>query len=175
MLGEKNSHTWVAVGVIQRPHGLRGFVRVKPLTDWPERFKKLSSVCSLQSDSVRQELRIEQVIVRSSDVFIKFRGIDDRAGAEALTGATLAIGRSECVSLPAGEFYAFEIIGLKVVNPQGENIGTLADIINYPAHDVWMIRNGNKEWLIPATQDFVKKVDVAAGVIVVDRIEEFEE
>ena len=162
------------VGRIQRPHGLCGFVRVKPLTDWPERFERLARVSLLQNGELQCQLHIEQVILQANDLLIKFRNIDDRAAAEAARGMTLAINRSDCVKLEAEEFYAFDIIGLNAVDVSGKQIGKLADVVAYPANDVWIIRHGSKEWLIPATQDFVKKVDLVAGRIVVDRIEEVE-
>jgi len=175
MLPENNSETLVVIGKIQRPYGLRGFIRVKPLTDWPERFRNLTRVSSLKNGTLERELYIEQVMLQPSALLIKFRGIDDCSGVEALCGMTLAIRRSECVALQDGEFYAFEVIGLKVVDVEGKELGRLADVLAYPANDVWVIRNHAKEWLIPATDEFVKKVDRAAGVIVVDRMDEFEE
>jgi 16S rRNA processing protein RimM len=173
--GADFSQTLIAIGEIERPHALRGLVKVRSLTDWPERFKKLSSVKGLRHGRIERELQIEEAIVRRNGLMIKFFGIDDRTAAETLTGMTLVIPRSECLSLPAGEFYTFEIIGLKVVNPQGAEIGVLMDVIDYPANDVWLIRKDGKDVLIPATQEFIKEVNPAAGFIVVDRIEEFEE
>lgn len=173
--GANDAQALIAIGEVNRPHGLRGQVKVKALTDWPERFKDLQTVRALRQGRLEHELHIEHVIVQENALTIKFRGIDDRDAAQTLTGVTLAVPRNEVMQLPAGEFYTFEIIGLKVVNPQGREIGALVDIIPYPANDVWMIRKGDKELLIPATQDFIKRIDPAAGLIVVDRIEEFEE
>jgi 16S rRNA processing protein RimM len=173
--GKQNSQDLVVIGQVLRPHALSGLLKVKALTDWPERFKKLSSVSCMRNGRVERVLFIEQVHVNPNALTIKFRDVDDRDTAEKLTGSILAIPKDECLSLPAGEFYAFEIIGLKVLNPRQEEIGTLIDVISFPANDVWMIRTGGKDVLIPATQDFIKSVDPAAGFIVVDRIEEFEE
>ena len=173
--GAENSQILVAIGEITRPHALSGVVKVRPLTDWPERFKKLSSVACARHGRVERELQIEEVIVRQNNLTIKFVGIDDHSAAELLTGLTLVIPRSECLNLPAGEFYTFEIVGLKVVNPQGAEIGVLMDVIDNPANDVWLIRRDGKDVLIPATQEFVKEINPAAGFVVVDRIEEFEE
>lgn len=173
--GAENSQTLVAIGDIVRPQALSGFVKVRPLTDWPERFKKLPSVRGMRHGRIERELQIEEVIVRQNNLTIKFFGINDRSAAEALTGLTLVIPRSECLNLPAGEFYTFEIIGLKVVNPQGVEIGVLMDVIDYSANDVWLIRRDGKDVLVPATQEFIKEINPAAGFVVVDRIEEFEE
>ncbi len=171
----KPSPKFVAIGRIQRPHGLRGEVRVQALTDWPARFTSLSVVSVLKDGAHQRDLHIEKAAVHATTVLLKFRGIDDRSGAQALGGMILAIDREQCVKLPAGEFYVFDLIGLQVVDQKGREIGKLTDIVPHPANDVWVVRHSKKEWLIPATQDFVKRVDLEAGHIVVDRIDEFED
>jgi len=175
MKGDRATAGLVTIGIVLRAHGLRGFVRVKPVTDWPSRFAKLSRVCLLKDGEVHGRLEIEQMSLAGRAVLLKFRDVADRTAADALQGMALAIEREECMPLEANEYYAFEIIGMRVLDTSGHEIGSVADVIPNPANDVWIIRNGDKEWLIPATQEFVKYVDRDTGRITVDRLDEFED
>lgn len=148
---------------------------MQALTDWPARFARLTAVSVLKDGAHQRELHIEKAALHAKTVLLKFRGIDDRSSAQALSGMTVAIDREQCMKLPAGEFYVFDLIGLQVVDQEGREIGQLTDIVPYPANDVWVVRHSKREWLIPATDDFVKRVDLEAGHIVVDRIDEFED
>jgi 16S rRNA processing protein RimM len=88
------------------------------------------------------------------------QGVDDRSQAESLRGASLMIPRKASVPAPADQYYHFEIIGLPAYSETGELLGEIVDIETFPAHDVWVIRRGERERLVPAVKAFIKDVDV---------------
>ncbi len=161
----------IAIGKAVAPHGVRGDVRVIPLTDFPDRFRKTKKV---QLEDGRT-LDIEGVKYHNQYVHIKFRGIDDRDAAQALKGKLLKVDRADLVKLPEGHYYIFDIVGLKVFDEAGANLGTVADVLPTGANDVYITeREGQKPLLIPAIKDVVKEIDVPGGKMTVRLQEEWD-
>ncbi|MDZ7267031.1 MAG: ribosome maturation factor RimM [candidate division KSB1 bacterium] len=162
----------VTIGVIVRPHGLHGMVKVLPETDDPERFRRLAAVeLRLQGRSLGT-FRLERVIVESRGVRIKFHQFDSLAAVEPLRGAEIVIAREACLPTREHEYYAFELLGLPVYTSAGRLVGTLSDIVPYPANDVWVVRDAERrEWLIPAISSVIKSVELAVPRIVIEPLE----
>jgi 16S rRNA processing protein RimM len=155
-----NEPQMVMVGEIVRPHGLAGAVKVRATTDDPQRFSLLEEVKLQRDGRTVGEYLVERVQIGNGEVFVKFQGIDDRNQAETLRGASLMIPRAARVPAPADQYYHFEIIGLPAYSERGEPLGEIVDIETFPAHDVWVIRCGDRERLVPAVKAFIKEVDV---------------
>ena len=98
---------------------------------------------------------------------VKLRGIDNRTMAELFRGRYLEIPDEDMKSLESGRYYHRQVVGLMVSTQSGERLGVIAEILERPANDVWVSREGSVEHLIPATQDAVLEVDVAGGKVVV--------
>jgi 16S rRNA processing protein RimM len=161
----------IAIGKAVAPHGVRGDVRVIPLTDFPDRFRTTETV---QLEDGRT-LDIESVKYHKQFVLLKFRGIDDRDAAQALKGKLLMVGRADLVKLPDGHYYIFDIVGLKVFDETGANLGTVTDVLATGANDVYIAeREGHKPLLIPAIKDVVREIDVPGGRMTVRMQEEWE-
>jgi 16S rRNA processing protein RimM len=152
----------IRVGQIGAAFGLDGAVKVVPLTDFSDRFDRGSL---LLIDGV--EHRVEWSRPAPGGLVVKLAGVDDRAAAEIYTGRYLEV--DERAGRPAGEgrFYHHQLIGLEVVTAAGRDLGRLEEVLEKPANDVWVSRNGATEHLIPATKDAVVSVDLDAGRIVV--------
>jgi 16S rRNA processing protein RimM len=164
------SDTLITIGKIVAPHGVRGDVRVIPLTDFPERFTKLKSV--LIDD---RTLIIQGVRYHKQFVLLKFRDIDSINEVECLRGKLLQIQRKDVAPLPEGRYYQFEIIGLAVYNEQDECLGTITEILETGSNDVYVVENReNKQILVPALKDVVKKIDIPSGKMIVKLQEEWE-
>ncbi len=148
------------VGEIVRPHGLAGAVKVRATTDDPQRFSFLEKVKLQRDGRALGEYRVERVQIGNAEVFVKFQGVDDRNQAETLRGAGLMIPREARVPAPVDQYYHFEIIGLPVYSETGKPLGEIVNIETFPAHDVWVIRRGDRERLVPAVKAFIKDVDV---------------
>jgi 16S rRNA processing protein RimM len=158
----------VVIGEITRPHGLRGEVRVVPLTDDPERFEGLSD-CVLW-DASRDERETRRVITarRHGDVvLLGLAGCTSPEGAETLRGRLVAVPEAAALPLAPGQFYPWQLEGALVVTEDGREVGRFAGVEPSPGQDLWIVRAEDREHLIPAVADIVAEVDVARGRVVI--------
>jgi len=98
---------------------------------------------------------------------VKLRGIDNRTGADLIRGRYIEVPEEKVRPLAEGRFYHHQVVGLTVLTSSGRQLGTIAEILERPANDVWVSREGVVEHLIPATRDAVVEVDVPGGRVVV--------
>jgi 16S rRNA processing protein RimM len=94
-------------------------------------------------------------------------GVPDRDAAEAIRGWLVQVPESEAWKLPRGRYYWHQIVGLRVVSTEGEEIGTVAEILETGANDVYVVKGEGGERLIPAVKQIVKKIAPDQGQIVV--------
>lgn len=156
----------VVIGHIGAPHGVRGEVRVRPETDFPERFAGLRRAF-LVRDGRAEPVTVTGARVHGETVLLTLDGVGDRTAAAALRGAALAVARDAVVPLGPDAFYVFEIVGLRVRSEDGRPLGAVAEVMRGPAHDVYVVRGPAGELLIPAVRAVVRRVDRAAGEMVV--------
>lgn len=164
---------WVSVGRVTAPHGVRGAVRVFPLTDVEGRFEQLERVFVKRDEAgdEREPLHITRVAYRKSLVVLQFREITTVEEAEKLRDALLQIPINEVAPLPPDTYYVFQIVGLRVVTVDGREVGTVSDVLTGPANDVYVIkRDGKEPALIPAVREFIKEIDVEKGCMTIDPI-----
>lgn len=155
------------VGVISSTHGVRGEVKVFPTTDDPKRFKKLKTVM-LDTGREKLTLNIEQVKFIKNMVILKFKEFNDINEIEKYKGKDLLINRDQAVKLAPNENFIVDLIGLKVVTDEGVEFGTLKDVMETGANDVYIIDgNDGKEYLFPAIKQCILNIDLEAGVITV--------
>ena len=155
------------VGVISSTHGVRGEVKVFPTTDDPKRFKKLKTVM-LDTGREKLTLNIEQVKFFKNMVILKFKEFNDINESEKYKGKDLLINRDQAVKLAPNENFIVDLIGLKVVTDEGVEFGTLKDVMETGANDVYIIDgNDGKEYLFPAIKQCILNIDLEAGVITV--------
>lgn len=147
----------VLIGEVLRPHGLHGEVKVYPITHDPHRFQKLKTV-SLMDGAVRRLLPVRSVRVEPDFVYLAFDGIDSVEEAAKLRGWRIGIDRSEIPPLAEGWYY-FELEGMKVYQ-RDVDLGTLVQILETGANDVYVVKGDKGEFCVPALKSVVKKVDV---------------
>lgn len=155
------------VGVITSAHGIHGEVNVFPTTDDPKRFKKLKK---LYIDTKKQllEREIEEVKFFKNMVILKFKDHDDRNEAEKYRNCDLLIDREDAVPLGRDEYFICDVIGLEVRTDEGEKLGTVADILQTAANDVYVVKNEEgREYMIPSTPECLLSVDLETGVVTV--------
>jgi len=158
----------VAIGEIARVHGLRGEVRVTPLTDHPERFERVTE-CVLW-DATRDERETRRITTarRHGDtVLVTFAGCASPEDARALVGRLIAVPRAEALPPPDGSFYPWQLEGARVTTEDGRLVGRVTGIERGGAQDLWVVAGDGREHLIPAVPDIVLDVDVAAGRVVI--------
>lgn len=159
----------ITIGKIVAPHGVRGDVRVIPLTDFPERFEQLKTA---RLDDGK-ELVVDAVRYHKQFVILKFHGKDNRNDVEALRGRFITVSREEAVPLPEGHFYVFDIIGLTVYDEQGLVLGKISDVLFTGSNDVYVVeREDQKPLLIPALKEVVLSIDITGGKMTVKLQEE---
>ena len=165
------SDNMIIIGKITGPQGVRGEVRVMPLTDFPERFKDLK--IALLDDGKR--LPVESVRYHQQVILLKFAGLDDRNSIEHLRGKLIQIERKDLVPLPEGHYHVFDIIGLSVYNEEEECLGKISDVLQTGSNDVYVVEQQNKQpLLIPGLKSVVLHVDIAGGKMTVKLQEEWE-
>ena len=151
------------VGVITSTHGVRGEVKVFPTTDDAKRFKKLKHVM-IDTGKELKPMEIEQVKFFKNMVIVKFKGFDNINDIEIYKNKDILITREDAVPLGPDENFIVDLIGLKVATDEGEELGTLKDVLQTGANDVYVVsKDGAKDLLIPAIHACIQNVDVAAG------------
>ncbi|MBE6817780.1 MAG: 16S rRNA processing protein RimM [Ruminococcaceae bacterium] len=159
---------YLEAGKIVSTHGVRGEMRVKPLSDDAS---FLSGFDTVFFDSGGQEpVRVIAARPHGNVTLLSLEGVDTVEKAERLRGKSLFIQKSQAV-LPQGSYFIEDIIGLQAVDEVGgEVLGTVSDVQAYPANDVWFIRNGEREVLIPNIPDVVKKVCIEEGKVYIHKM-----
>jgi 16S rRNA processing protein RimM len=156
---------WIAVGRINRPHGVKGEVVIQPLSEVETRFAAGSQLF-LREDE-RDPLTVAEARPHRGRLLVTFEGVRDRNSAEAMAGAFLFVPSSSAPPLPEGEYWAHELVGCDVLTDEGRALGPIREIIHTPANDVWVTQGEEGETLIPALKDVVKDVDLPARRVIV--------
>lgn len=159
------------IGIITSAHGVHGEVKVYPTTDDARRFKRLEKVIERipgeDPDAAESRtLEIEHVKFQKNMVILKFRGIDSMEEAGKLRKHSLMVPRVDAVRLRRDEYFIADLIGLAVRDEDGTPIGTLTDVLETGANDVYVIKlERGKELLLPAIRQCVLEVNVEDGYI----------
>ena len=156
------------IGEIVAAHGLAGDVRVQPLTDFPERFHELGEVWVAPKSGEPTRRRITRTKRHETKglLILQFAGAGTREHADKLVGAFIEIEADKAKDLPEGTYFEHDIVGLRVITPDGQDLGRITEILHTGANDVYVTRR----CLIPAIEDVVKEVDLAAGKMVIEAI-----
>lgn len=152
---------FLTIGEITKPHGIKGEVKVFPLTDDIQRFKKLKRVFI---DG--QEVKISYVTVGHDRAILRLEGVDSVEDAEKLRKKLLVVPREEAVRLEEGAYFIEDLKDCTVYDEEGLELGKVAEVIQTGANDVYWIKKP-KELLIPAIRDVVLSVDVEAEKIII--------
>lgn len=161
----------VIIGIISKPRGIRGEVKVTPLTDKFERFKQLRNVTISGAERELETFEIEKVTITAKALNLKLKGIDTRDQALELKGKEIIINEDQIFPLDEGNYYIFQIIGLEAFDKDGEYLGKVSDVLKNPGNDVFLIKRENKEYLVPAVKEIVNKIDLKNKKILINRIE----
>ena len=155
------------VGVITTTHGVRGEVKVYPTTDEPERFLELDYVL-LDTGRELRKLEIKNVKFFKNLVILKFKGVDNINDIEKYKGRDLWIPREEGQELEEDEYYIADLLGMSVVLEDGQEFGTLKDVMETGANDVYIIDSAEHgEVLLPAIKECILDVDLEKNVMTI--------
>jgi len=155
------------IGKIVNVHGLRGEIRVMPITDDPSRFDLLDSI-EVFNNSTSQTYQLKNIRPHKTLLVIQLEGVEDRNAAEALVGSVIKVPRSQALPLEDDEYYQKDLLDMSVVSEHGEDLGTLVQIIETGANDVYVVRpESGKDLLIPAIKECILSVNLAENKMIV--------
>lgn len=152
------------IGEVVATFGLRGEMKVRIETDFPERFGKLKQVCLRPPAREPRLFDVERARLHKGQVLLKVAGVDGIEGAEEWRGAKVQVQREQAPPLPKDSYYAADLIGMEVVTQDGRALGRLEKILPYPAQDLFQVG----DILIPAVKEIVTDVDTERRVITVN-------
>jgi 16S rRNA processing protein RimM len=157
-----------AAGKIVKVFGIKGEVKIFSYARTAPEFAALETVKVGSNEATTTERTIEQARDRSGDVYVKFRGIDDRNAAEEIVNQFLYI-EEERKKLPqAGRYYIHDLIGCRVLTVAGRELGTLKDVMNAPGGTLYVVATTQGDVLMPAVKEFLADVNIPAKVVTVD-------
>jgi 16S rRNA processing protein RimM len=157
----------VAVGIFGAPHGVRGELRAKSYTDDP---KALGAYGDLTDKSGARRFKILGLrALRDDMVVARLDGFADRAAAAKLTGVEIFARRENMPAPAADEFYHADLIGLRAMTREGEDLGRIVALRNFGAGDILEIapKAGGETVLLPFTKAVAPEIDIAGGRIVI--------
>lgn len=160
---------YLVVGRVLRPHGIRGEVRVEIITDYPERLDQHAYFYLASPDlpGAVQRYAVEKLRQHRDALLLKLGGCDDRNAADGLRGMLVQIPIEAAVPLEEGEYYDFQLIGMRVETESGEWLGQVVEVLATGANDVYVVRGPWGELLLPAVDDVVLELDVESKRMVV--------
>ncbi len=158
---------WATIGRIVAPFGIRGELKVRSLSDIPDRFAKLAAVYLSPDYSC---YTIGSVRPYKGDmVIVKLSGIDDANAAERLRNCDLCIEADKLAKLPPDFYYQHDIIGLHVATLNGHEVGTIVDIMVTGSNDVYVIKAlSGQQILLPAVKEVIKQIDLIRQIMYID-------
>lgn len=161
---------YIRVGQIINTHGIKGELKIYPLTDNKKRFKKLKTV---YVGDKKQDLHIEGVKEVKDCVVLKFQEFDNINQVLNYKREYIYIEKDDTVNLPKDHYFIFDLVGCSVQDQDRNYIGRVKDVLTYSSNDVYVIYNSeeDREYMIPALKKFVKDIDIENKMITVEPIE----
>ena len=157
---------WIPVGRVTRTHGLKGELKFFPADQGD---------LVVQND---QQIRLGETTFKIKSVrgakapfIVKFEGVDSIEAAQSLSGQEVLVAKEDFESLPEGEYYRFEIEGLKAFDDIGKYYGVIEEIIATGSNDVYVVRGDGKEWLVPMIDSVVQNIDLEEGKLIFHCVE----
>ena len=154
----------LVIGEVLKPQGIRGELKVKTFTDFPENVKEFGTVYIDDKPYKILSFRVGP----DGAAYMGLRGIPDRNAAELFRGKKLEGNREDAPALEEGRFYIVDIIGLSCETEEGEVLGTVTDVTNLSS-DVYTIEKAGKKILFPAVKGVISKVDLENGKLIVKK------
>lgn len=159
------------IGQIVNTYGIKGFLKVVPYTDDITRFEDLKSIYIEIKNSLETFI-IEEVKYSKNLVLLKLRGIDDINTAEKFKNCYIKIDRKDAVKLPEDSYFIVDLIGIKVLTDNNEELGNIVDVYPTGANDIYVVKNElGKQVLLPAIGEVIKNVDIENKKMIVHLIE----
>ncbi len=157
---------WIPVGRVTRTHGLKGELKFYPFEQNGMTVQSGLEICLGE-----MQLKVESVRGIKTPFILKLDGINSIEDTKSLVGQEVRVARKDFEPLPEGEFYRFEIEGLKVFDDTGKYYGVVEEIVETGSNDVYVVRGEGKEWLIPMIDSVVQTIDLEQGKLIFHCVE----
>ncbi len=162
---KNNESEFTTIGQVLGTWGFKGKLKVSVLTDFPERFNSGENV---YIDEL--PFTIEENGWLKGNALIKLKGIDKVEQAQQLVGKDVQISPSQNRPLAVGQYYHYQIAGLKVITTDGKELGVVTNVLTCSANDIYVIKCDSEEVLIPATENVVKSIDLDKKIMLINAI-----
>lgn len=156
---------FLVVGRVNKPHGVRGEIRVTPFTDDPSRFGRLRRVYFDEDGS--HSAAVESARMHKGMALLKLQGYDDRDTVDALREKWLFVAAEDADPLAEGEYYLYQLIGLRVLDEGDNELGELVEVIETGANNVFVVESESGQLLIPDIPEVVLAIDFDDGTMTV--------
>jgi len=160
----------IRVGIVTGAHGLRGALRMR--SDNPDAglLEEIGRVLIASPGENPNDYKILSAAALGRGVRLELEGVTDANQAESLRGAEVFVAKDDLPPAKANEFYHYQVIGCSVVLADGQRIGTIEEVFSTGANDVFVVRDGSREVLVPVIADVVKSIDVDARRVTIDAV-----
>lgn len=159
---------YIQVGKIVNTHGIKGDLKILPLTQDVKRFEKLERVY-IGDDKI--EKKIVKVGYSKGNVLLRFQHQENINDVEGYRNYDVWIKQEDKITLPEDSYFLHDILGLEVYLQNQTHIGTITDILQPGANDVYIVKNKDKEYLIPAIKDTIVEVNIEENKMIIDPLE----
>jgi 16S rRNA processing protein RimM len=158
------------IGRVIGPHGVRGLLKIESYARSKDTLLTAGRIYLKQSSDRISKYEIVSAVPHKGVLLIRLEGLNSRDQVEAYSGAEILIAKA-AVSRDNNEYFWYELIGLTVYLETGRYLGTVEEILPTPANDIYVVRDGREEFLIPAIQDVVNTIDLDRGKMIISEVE----
>ncbi|MGA1826433.1 MAG: ribosome maturation factor RimM [bacterium] len=169
-MNDKVPEELITIGKVIKVHNNKGILKVYPVTDFPEHFKTLKEIFLVKA-AAYSKVAVEKATFHKNLILLTISGWNSRTEAEKWRDATIAIEKKDLWPLGKNEYYYFDLIGLTVITDKGRELGKIREIFPTGSNDVYVVKNKEHEYMLPAIKDVVKKIDIEKGFILVHLLE----
>jgi 16S rRNA processing protein RimM len=155
------------IGQIVKPQGLKGRIKARSYIVSKDIIQHLKEVFIEKPAATAEPFRIKTMQLQGGMLYLELAGIEDRDAAARLVGCRIFIALDQLEKLPEDEYYWQDLIGLQVMTEAGQDLGRIESIFPTGSNDVYVCRGGEREILLPAIGEVIRKIDIATGVVVV--------
>lgn len=164
-------HAWIEAGAVTRPHGIRGEVVVDLKSDLLDCIAVGTKIRLTTREGHESFRVVERARRHKGCLVLGLANVDTRDDAENLREHTVWLTRKQVGTLPDGRYFVEDVLGIDVYTEDGEHLGTVEDVLNMPASDVYVVRGGEGEILLPVIDEVVRDVDVTGRKMTVRLME----
>lgn len=169
-MGKVVPEALLLIGRVIGPHGLRGLLKITSYARSEESLLTAGKIFLRQNAAEISEWEILAAVPHRGGALLQLEGINSRDQAEAQRGAEILILKT-AVTREEDEYFWHELIGLRVYLETGRYLGTVKDILETAANDIYVVREGREEFLIPAIHEVVKTIDLEKGTMILSEVE----